>query len=462
MPSRLERDSHFGWEPAFTGIGGYRMGPLQARPGVYFVLETPYDTGLWSPLDTPDEGTFLALEAEMEKYIISSEALDAMAAEYSKILNIFAGNGDLSEEDLHAIGRHYNQLTMLDHEFSYSGSALVSYAWALAHVVAQRRAILGMNSDMGSQNGKERAGMVTDELDAYELTHLSPELAEKYPAVRQAYSRRREILTFWHSAWLDQGYLVKDVGVFQADGIAITRRDVEASYRNFLPVPWISIEGLDRSGKDTQGVILQRYLSDVLGWNVLPQNFPTDLRIGDMIRAALRGEIGFDNQTMQKLFQADRADWMSDIKEGIACLLTVRHSATGIAYGSESYSYKDIIQQIIENKMLGWADLTIMIDTPVDECLRRVKGKPEMYEKRDKLLVARENYLTLLDVLPNFVRIDGMGEDGLPKSPDELFREVVEMVVTCMPDEKLPQDQKGRLIQELEPWIASQPEIFII
>lgn len=443
----------------------FGIGPLRHNDESVIAVETPFDTGRRSILDLPVAADLHALQEGLDSFKPSREVLGRIAKLYGQIFEHLEKNGhevQLKTDLCARLWDLYHQIHYEDYAFSYSGAlgCSTSYAWGLVHACAQRRALIrsaGLKDD-------QLAKLVIDEWLLYERLHLPPSADDETQACG-ILGGRRDNLALWHQAWLPSIYFDQTLGLYRVEGLSITQGLIERCYRNFLPIPWIGFEGLDKSGKDTQADILVKFLEDVLGWQVLPQNFPTNLKIGQMIKAALGGEITFDNRAMQKLFQADRADWrwqaeMGKITEGRACLVTKRHSASGIAYGAEDYA--SLLRYVVEHFMLGWADLTIFIDVPEDECLRRLKGRPEMYERREKLAGARTNYLALLDILPHFVRLEGMNSDGSPKSPEVIFRETVGILVSQMPAEKLTPKQKEKIVGSLDSWIADNKDRFVV
>jgi dTMP kinase len=195
---------------------------------------------------------------------------------------------------------------------------------------------------------------------------------------------------------------------------------------------FIVIEGLDKSGKSTQFEMLCRYL-DNLNKPVYQYWSPSNSDIGEHIRDILEHREKCSPETLRILFVADK---MTSYERVIEPLLNMgiwvvghRWLLSTLAYGQADGFYLGWLLQI--NKYVKQPGLYIFIDTPPEECIRRLKKEieesqfeeePQLYEKLPKLQKAYEKYLWLLDNVPvgkPHIKIDGM------QSPEEIHKDII-------------------------------------
>lgn len=188
----------------------------------------------------------------------------------------------------------------------------------------------------------------------------------------------------------------------------------------------IAFEGLDGSGQSTQSSLLANYLLSK-GFKVVQTKEPTSGLIGGIIKAALRNEWNVGDQALQLLFAADRAHHLEKeiipaIEKG-KIVITDRYFFSSIAFGKASGLSKEWLKSI--NSKFPLPNVTIFIDTSVDECLRRIKKsrfERELFENKERLEQTRKNFLELSNEYENFYVVDGN------KSIEEVHEQIKKIV----------------------------------
>ncbi len=176
---------------------------------------------------------------------------------------------------------------------------------------------------------------------------------------------------------------------------------------------FIVFEGIECSGKSTQIRLLSDALSKRFGNNVEVTKEPTDGPIGSMIRENLKEGGRFDDETLQFLFIADRADHVhSLIRRAMAAnkvIISDRYMFSTIAYGASAGIDGNWLAAL--NSRFPKPDIVIFIDVSIDESITRLekrKGQKERFDKRETIAKLREEYLKLAGQY-NFVIVDGNG-----------------------------------------------------
>ena len=170
----------------------------------------------------------------------------------------------------------------------------------------------------------------------------------------------------------------------------------------------IAFEGLDQSGKETQGQELRERLREG-GRKVRLLSFPDyGTSIGEEIARALQGEREYGPDVMQLLFIANRYERKPDLERWLAgglILLCDRYRASSLAYG-EAHEL-DVAWLEDMQKFLPRPDLTILLDIAPETALGRKTVDRDRYE-RDLALLARvrESYRRQAQQ-PGWICIDG-------------------------------------------------------
>jgi dTMP kinase len=182
---------------------------------------------------------------------------------------------------------------------------------------------------------------------------------------------------------------------------------------------FVVFEGLDGSGTTTQLAALRDWLAG-RGIDVALTHEPSGRPIGRALRQAIDGEVVFDPVTLALAFAADRADHLTAEGEGIIALLDAgtwvlsdRYVLSSLAYQSGQGVPLEWLAEI--NRFARPPDLTIFIDTPPEECLRRIqaRGVPGLFHDAEHLERTLAGYRAALSGWPQLtgrlLEIDGSG-----------------------------------------------------
>lgn len=160
---------------------------------------------------------------------------------------------------------------------------------------------------------------------------------------------------------------------------------------------FIVIEGLDQSGKKTQTNLLASRLRKA-GYSVEMISFPDyTTPIGREIRKYLDGKRDFDPEIRQFLYVANRWERKKDLENWLRkgrVVIADRYTQSNLAYGLANGL--DLQWMINLEQGLPKADVTIVLDIPVDTAFRRRKTMRDVYEG-DKAFLKRirSSYLAL-------------------------------------------------------------------
>ena len=157
----------------------------------------------------------------------------------------------------------------------------------------------------------------------------------------------------------------------------------------------IAFEGLDQSGKQTQGELLREWLTSRRR-EVKLMSFPDyDTPIGAEIRRALRGERHYGPDVMQLLYVANRYERKEEIakaRDQGTMVVCDRYLASSVAYGEAQGLDARWLRSIQE--YLPQPDVTILLDMPPEVSARRKQSDRDKYEQDLALLGrVRRSYL---------------------------------------------------------------------
>lgn len=159
---------------------------------------------------------------------------------------------------------------------------------------------------------------------------------------------------------------------------------------------FIAFEGLDGSGITTQAELLRGWLQG-RGIECYLTKEPTDGPAGSIIRLALARRLSLHPDVLALFFATDRLDHLvNDILDKLKIGITVisdRYVLSSLAYQSVE---SDPLWLRNLNSRFRTPDLTILIDTPIEMCLKRMQRQRwhiELYEEAGKLENVRKNYL---------------------------------------------------------------------
>jgi dTMP kinase len=177
---------------------------------------------------------------------------------------------------------------------------------------------------------------------------------------------------------------------------------------------FVCIEGLDKSGKTTQSILLVEALCKK-GFDAIYTTEPSDREIGRFIRKyILQRKDRVPTVIEALLFAADRADHIENeikpmLKKG-KIVVSDRYVYSSLAYQGAAGLSLDWIKGI--NNQVLKPDLAIYLDVPVEVLIQRYQSAKSVMEKIDTQKKVEEIYLKLVQE-KELIRINGkrsMGE----------------------------------------------------
>lgn len=201
---------------------------------------------------------------------------------------------------------------------------------------------------------------------------------------------------------------------------------------NDYDTPFISVEGLDKSGKSTLIQNLQKELDGNWFFTQEPSHGP----YGKLLRTQLAKD---EDPSVSDLFLflADRYDHIeNEIKpmlerDDVDGVITDRYHLSTLAYQSsvieEQLDVKSGVNYInnVTRDFHLYPDLTIILDISVSESLSRMDGEIDKYENREHLEQARNIYTDAVQRYHFTNMIDGnMDESELTQTALNLINEI--------------------------------------
>lgn len=193
----------------------------------------------------------------------------------------------------------------------------------------------------------------------------------------------------------------------------------------------IAFEGIDASGKETQAYKLYTSLENN-GYKVATTDFPRyNKPIGALIKMYLANEIDLDPMAFHMLLEADRQDFMADIKaldkEGFDFLILDRFTLSNLAFGVAKGIDLDWLRSL-QSKIVQ-PDLTFIMDVTVKTSMERKGAGKDRHETNKVLLSkARKTYNALANRLFREEDMLSYVLDANHLSPDELHSVVIDYV----------------------------------
>jgi dTMP kinase len=186
---------------------------------------------------------------------------------------------------------------------------------------------------------------------------------------------------------------------------------------------FIVLEGLDGAGTTTQGALLAAFLTE-RGANVELTREPSTGPLGGLIRSTLEGRMVLDASSLALLFAADRADHLYNKVNGVVGMLE-----SGMTVISDRYVLSSLAYQASQGLSIDWLlginaraivpDVTIFVDTDVDECLARIgrrSSREELFNEREELRTIESFYRRVLsrgEFIGDLVTADGNQDPDL-------------------------------------------------
>lgn len=167
---------------------------------------------------------------------------------------------------------------------------------------------------------------------------------------------------------------------------------------------FISLEGIDGSGKSTQLNLLKEELIK-RGYEVVVTSEPTTTKLGKILRDYLSNPDSVPYADAL-VFAADRVEhyheFIKPLLDSGKIVITDRYTASSIVYQGSQGVPKDWIQEI--NKMSPNPDLSFYIEISVEVALERLgdsqRTKLEKFENRDYLIKIVKNYQQIDYLIP--------------------------------------------------------------
>ncbi len=178
----------------------------------------------------------------------------------------------------------------------------------------------------------------------------------------------------------------------------------------------VVFEGLDGSGTTTQMQLLAEKCDKELR-SCRATFEPTDKPIGRLVRAILKKQIVTTPLALAMLYAADREDHLYNPIYGMVSEMEKGKLVICDRYIYSSLAYQGVecpLEKVRELNRFPAPKYLFFIDTPVDECIRRIAsrgGNSELFDRHEFLEQVKSNYEHLFSDLPEevkFHRLDGM------------------------------------------------------
>jgi dTMP kinase len=187
---------------------------------------------------------------------------------------------------------------------------------------------------------------------------------------------------------------------------------------------FVCVEGLDKSGKTSQSILLVEELCKK-GFDAIYTTEPSNGEIGKFIKKyVLRRKNRVPAVVEALLFAADRADHVeNEIKPMLAkgkIVVSDRYVYSSLAYQGAAGLNLDWIKEI--NKQALKPDLAIYIDIPVEHLLQRYKKDKSVMERLETQKKVEEIYNKLVQK-GELIRVNGK------RSIEEITKDMQAMIL---------------------------------
>ena len=199
---------------------------------------------------------------------------------------------------------------------------------------------------------------------------------------------------------------------------------------------FIALEGGDGAGKSTQGLLLERWLREDLGHEVVLTREPGATPLGHRLREVLLHGDAVAPRAEALLFAADRAQHVATVVRPAlargAVVVTDRYSDSSVAYqGAGRHLEGDGVADLSRWATEGLVpDLTVVLDVDPAVARERVGGQPDRLEREPSSFHAavRERFLDLARRHPRrYLVVDASAD------PETVHRQVRERLLPLLP-----------------------------
>lgn len=176
----------------------------------------------------------------------------------------------------------------------------------------------------------------------------------------------------------------------------------------------VVIEGLDKAGKHTAAVSLERRLHRE-GVSLVRSEFHRyETPTGNLVKQWLIGQYDVDQKTIELIMAADKQAqqaWFNELEEqGVEVLILDRYVCSQLAYAIVNGSTREWTGEL--QRYMRPADHTILIDIPPEVSMARTgkhnNGENDRYESNLEMLrQVRAVYRTELEADPSNIIVDG-------------------------------------------------------
>ncbi len=164
---------------------------------------------------------------------------------------------------------------------------------------------------------------------------------------------------------------------------------------------FIVFEGLDGAGTTTQAKRLKENI-EKLGRSVYLTHEPTDNPIGRLVRQVLQHKVRTTPRALALLYSADRDDHLYNAEYGIIDKIRNGEIVISDRYFYSSLTYQKaggVDQAFLEDiNAFPSPEAVIFLDTPVEECLRRIEKRgeeKELFDEMEYLSKVRSGYIEI-------------------------------------------------------------------
>ncbi|MEO8434843.1 MAG: dTMP kinase [Pyrinomonadaceae bacterium] len=201
--------------------------------------------------------------------------------------------------------------------------------------------------------------------------------------------------------------------------------------------PFITFEGIDGSGKSTQ----MRLVANVLrqqGLEIVTTREPGGTTLGQRLRTALLdAQEQVDPLAELLVFAADRAQHVNrhlrPAIDGGQVVLSDRYADSTVAFQGAGRGFDaNLIAEIVQLATGGLKpDLTLLFNSPVEECIARTRRRHEGKSKGDRIdgedlefhTRVRDAYLRIAEAEPERIRVVDAG--GAVQETHQLVVDIV-------------------------------------